>query len=122
MAKVLIIDDAKFMRMTLSNLFQKNNFSIVGMAENGVEGVDLYKKTSPDLVTLDITMPVMDGLQALKEILSFDPTANVIMCSAMGQQKLVVEAIELGAKDFIVKPFDEQRVMETVHQIIHTSI
>ncbi len=108
------------MRMTLSNLFNNNQFTVVGTAENGAEGVDLYKQTSPDLVTLDITMPVMDGLQALKEIISYDPEANIIMCSAMGQQKLVVEAIEHGAKDFIVKPFNEQRVMETVNQIIHT--
>ncbi len=121
MTKVLIIDDAKFMRMTLANLFKEHQFNVVGMAENGEEGVKLYKETSPDIVTLDITMPVMDGLQALKEIINFDPAAKVIMCSAMGQQKLVVKAIELGAKDFIVKPFDEKRVIETVNQIVHTA-
>ncbi len=121
MTKVLIIDDAKFMRMTLANLFKEHQFNVVGMAENGEEGVKLYKETSPDIVTLDITMPVMDGLQALKEIINFDPAAEVLMCSAMGQQKLVVKAIELGAKDFIVKPFDEKRVIETVNQIIHTA-
>lgn len=121
MVKVLIIDDAKFMRKTLSMLFEKNNFTVVGMAENGKEGVELYKETSPDLVTLDITMPVMGGLEALEQIIQYDPNANVIMCSAMGQQKLVVEAIELGAKDFIVKPFDEKRVMETVHNILRSN-
>ena len=99
MVKVLIIDDAKFMRKTLSTLFEKNNFTVVGTAENGKEGVELYKQTSPDIVTMDITMPVMGGLEALEEIIAYDPNANVIMCSAMGQQKLVVEAIELGAKD-----------------------
>ncbi len=118
MVKVLIIDDAKFMRKTLSTLFKKHNFTVVGLAENGKEGVELYKQTSPDIVTLDITMPVMDGLEALEHIIEYDPNANVIMCSAMGQQKLVVEAIERGAKDFIVKPFDEKRVIETVHNIL----
>lgn len=121
MVKVLIIDDAKFMRKTLSTLFEKNNFTVVGTAENGKEGVELYKQTSPDIVTMDITMPVMGGLEALEEIIAYDPNANVIMCSAMGQQKLVVEAIELGAKDFIVKPFDEKRVMETVNNILRNN-
>ena len=116
--KVLIIDGAKFMRTTLASIFEKHDFTVVGMAEDGQEGVELYKSTTPDIVTLDITMPVMDGLQALEQIMQFDPNANVIMCSAMGQQKLVVEAIELGAKDFIVKPFDEKRVMETVNNIL----
>lgn len=121
MVKVLIIDDAKFMRKTLSTLFEKNNFTVVGTAENGKEGVELYKQTSPDIVTMDITMPVMGGLEALEEIIAYDPNANVIMCSAMGQQKLVVEAIELGANDFIVKPFDEKRVMETVNNILRNN-
>lgn len=120
-AKVLIIDDAKFMRMTLANIFKEHQLTIVGMAENGREGVELYKKTDPDLVTLDITMPVIDGLQALQQIIDYDPNANIVMCSAMGQQKLVVEAIELGAKDFIVKPFDERRVIETVNKILQAS-
>jgi len=118
---VLIIDDAKFMRITLSKLFEEHSFTVAGMAENGVEGFELYKKTSPDIVILDITMPVMDGIETLQAIIDYDPSANVIMCSAMGQQKLVVEAIELGAKDFIVKPFDEKKVIETVKQIIHAS-
>lgn len=121
MVKVLIIDDAKFMRKTLSTLFEKKNFTVVGTAENGKEGVELYKQTSPDIVTMDITMPVMGGLEALEEIIAYDPNANVIMCSAMGQQKLVVEAIELGANDFIVKPFDEKRVMETVNNILRNN-
>lgn len=121
MVKVLIIDDAKFMRMTLSTMFEKHDFTVVGMAENGQDGIELYKQTSPNIVTLDITMPVMDGLQALEQIMQIDPNANVIMCSAMGQQKLVVEAIELGAKDFIVKPFDETRVIETVKNILQLS-
>lgn len=121
MSKVLIVDDAKFMRMTLSNLFKKHQLEVVGLAENGEEGTARYKKTAPDIVTLDITMPIMDGLTALKEIIAYDHAANIVMCSAMGQQKLAVEAIEFGAKDFIIKPFDEGRVMGTVNRILQTS-
>jgi len=119
--KVLIVDDAKFMRTTLSNLFKEHHFNVVGMAENGEEAIELYKQTSPDIVTLDITMPVMDGLQTLRKLIEMDQDAKIIMCSAMGQQKLVVEAIELGAKDFIVKPFDEARVIETVNNILQAA-
>lgn len=118
MTKILIIDDAKFMRVTLSKIFEKHNFQVVGTAQNGEEGVRLYKELHPDVVTLDITMPVMNGLKALEEIMKYDPQANVVMCSAMGQQRLVVEAIELGAKDFIVKPFEEQRVIDIVNRIV----
>lgn len=121
MATVLIIDDAKFMRLTLSNIFEKYNYSVVGTAKNGEEGLNLYKETNPDLVTLDITMPVMDGIQTLSEIMAYDEQANVVMCSAMGQQRLVVKAIELGAKDFIVKPFNEEKVIHTVNQILQSS-
>lgn len=117
MSRVLIVDDAKFMRITLSNLLSNNGFTVVGMAENGQDALEQYKKLDPDIVTLDITMPVMDGLEALKKMMEYDPDAKVVMCSAMGQQKLVVEAIELGAKDFIVKPFDEQRVIDTLKNL-----
>lgn len=120
-ASVLIIDDAKFMRMTLSNIFTRHHFTVVGTGKNGEVGIELYKEKKPDIVTLDITMPVMDGIQTLKEIITFDQHANVVMCSALGQQKLVVEAIELGAKDFIVKPFNEHKVIETVKQILQVS-
>src|SRR5690625_1334774 len=109
------------MRTTLSNLFKEHHFNVVGMAENGEEAIELYKQTSPDIVTLDITMPVMDGLQTLRKLIEMDQDAKIIMCSAMGQQKLVVEAIELGAKDFIVKPFDEARVIETVNNILQAA-
>lgn len=117
MSKVLIVDDAKFMRVTLSNLLSNNGFTVVGMAENGQDALEKYKELHPDIVTLDITMPIMDGLEALKNIMEYDSEAKVVMCSAMGQQKLVVEAIELGAKDFIVKPFDEQRVIDTLKNL-----
>jgi|SRR5690625_2532573 len=119
MARILVVDDAKFMRVKLSTLLERQNHEIVGMAENGLEAVELYKSTRPDLVTMDITMPVMNGIDAIKAILEFDEQANIIVCSAMGQQKVVVEAIELGAKDFIVKPFNEVNIIETVNHILN---
>ncbi len=118
MAKILIVDDAKFMRMTLSDILIRNNHEIVGEAENGREAIALYHERQPDLVTMDITMPEMSGLEAMKEIRQNNPQAKVIMCSAMGQQRMVVEAIEAGAKDFIVKPFDEGRVIEAVNRVL----
>ncbi|MEK4148249.1 response regulator [Robertmurraya sp. FSL W8-0741] len=118
MARILIVDDAKFMRMTLSNILTKANHEIVGEGENGRDAVELYRQLTPDLVTLDITMPEMSGLDAIKEIRKEFPHAKVIMCSAMGQQKMVVESIEAGAKDFIVKPFDEGRVVEAVNRVL----
>ncbi len=118
MARILIVDDAKFMRMTLSNILIKANHEVVGEGENGLEAVTLFEKEQPDLVTLDITMPEKNGIQALKEIKEKYPDAKIIMCSAMGQQKMVVEAIEAGAKDFIVKPFDENRVLEAVGRVL----
>ncbi|NSL51089.1 response regulator [Calidifontibacillus erzurumensis] len=117
MARVLIVDDAKFMRMTLTNILQKGNHTVVGEAENGRKAVELYRELKPDIVTMDITMPEMTGIEAVKQIKAIDPQAKIIMCSAMGQQKLVVEAIEAGAKDFIVKPFDENRVLEAIHRV-----
>lgn len=119
MARVLIVDDAKFMRMTLSNILNKAGHEVVGEGENGKDAIRLYRELKPDLVTLDITMPEMSGLEAVKEIKKEFPSAKVIMCSAMGQQKMVVEAIEAGAKDFIVKPFDEARVVDSINRIIN---
>ncbi|MBB5356136.1 two-component system chemotaxis response regulator CheY [Anoxybacillus mongoliensis] len=118
MARILIVDDAKFMRMTLANILKKANHEVIGEAENGQEAIELYIQLKPDVVTLDITMPVMSGLEAVKEIKLHDPDAKIIMCSAMGQQKMVVEAIEAGALDFIVKPFDESRVMEAIQRVL----
>lgn len=118
MARILIVDDAKFMRMTLSNILTKANHEVVGEAENGREAVEKYHELQPDLVTLDITMPEMSGLEAMKAIKKDFPQAKVIMCSAMGQQKMVVESIEAGAKDFIVKPFDEGRVLEAINRVL----
>ncbi|TXC91847.1 response regulator [Metabacillus litoralis] len=118
MARILIVDDAKFMRMTLSNILIKANHEVVGEAENGLQAVELFEKEKPDLVTMDITMPEQNGIEALREIKSQYPDAKIIMCSAMGQQKMVVEAIESGAKDFIVKPFDENRVLEAITRVL----
>ncbi|MCQ6276295.1 response regulator [Bacillus sp. V3B] len=119
MARILIVDDAKFMRMTLSNILNKVGHEVIGEGENGKEAIRLYRELQPDLVTLDITMPEMSGLEAVREIKKEFPSAKVIMCSAMGQQKMVVEAIEAGAKDFIVKPFDEARVVDAINRIFN---
>ena len=118
MTRVLIVDDAAFMRMMIKDILQKNGFEVIGEASNGIEAVDLYKKEKPDVVTMDITMPDMDGIEAVKEIKSFDPAAKVIMCSAMGQQSMVMDAIKSGAKDFIVKPFQADRVLEAIRKVV----
>ena len=116
--KVLICDDAAFMRMMIKDILSKNGYEIAGEAENGVKAVEKYNETKPDLVLMDITMPEMDGIQALKAIKEADASACVIMCSAMGQQAMVIEAIQNGAKDFIVKPFQADRVLEAVKKVI----
>ncbi|MBO8155227.1 MAG: response regulator [Bacillaceae bacterium] len=112
--KVLIVDDAAFMRMMIKDILEKNGFEVVGEAQDGNEAVEKFQELSPDLVTMDITMPEKDGITALKEIKEMSPEAKVIMCSAMGQQAMVIDAIQAGAKDFIVKPFQADRVMEAV--------
>ena len=119
MAKnILICDDAAFMRMMIKDILTKNGYNVVGEAENGVKAIEAYQEFSPDLVLMDITMPEMDGIDALKGIREKDPNACVIMCSAMGQQAMVIEAIQSGAKDFIVKPFQADRVLEAVKKAI----
>lgn len=121
MTKVLIVDDAKFMRVTLSTMLRNENYEVVGEAENGKEAIMLYKELKPDIVTMDITMPIMNGIDAIKAIINHDPNAIIIVCSAMGQQKVVVESIEIGASDFIIKPFDESRVIDTIKRVLHKS-
>lgn len=118
MSRILIVDDAAFMRMMLKDILEKHGYQVVGEASNGLKAIELYKKDRPDIVTMDITMPEMDGIEALKEIMSFDPNANIIMCSAMGQQGMVMDAIKSGAKDFIVKPFQAERVIESVKKVL----
>lgn len=119
MAKnILICDDAAFMRMMIKDILTKNGYNVVGEAENGAKAVEKYNEVKPDLVLMDITMPEMDGIQALKKIKESDPKAMVIMCSAMGQQAMVIESIQSGAKDFIVKPFQADRVLEAVKKVV----
>lgn len=115
---ILICDDAAFMRMMIKDILTKNGYNVAGEAENGQKAVEKYKEVSPDLVLMDITMPEMDGIQALKEIKKLDAGAQVIMCSAMGQQAMVIESIQAGAKDFIVKPFQADRVIEAVKKVV----
>ncbi len=114
MSSVMIVDDAAFMRMMLKDILTKNGVNVAGEAENGAIAVEKYMELQPDLTIMDITMPEMDGLQAVKEIIKRDPKAKIIMCSAMGQQSMVIEAIQSGAKDFVVKPFQADRVVEAV--------
>lgn len=116
--RILIVDDAAFMRMMLKDILTKNGFEVVAEAADGVQAVEKYVETKPDLVTMDITMPEMDGIMALKEIRRINPDAKVIMVSAMGQQAMVIDAIQAGAKDFIVKPFQADRVLEAVTKVL----
>ncbi|MDI3327186.1 MAG: response regulator [Alicyclobacillaceae bacterium] len=116
--RILIVDDAAFMRMMIKEILTKHGYEVVGEAVNGVQAVEKYQELKPDLVTLDITMPEMDGIEALKRIRQLDPQAKVIMCSAMGQQAMVIDAIQAGAKDFIVKPFQADRVIEAVRKTL----
>jgi two-component system, chemotaxis family, chemotaxis protein CheY len=114
MARILVIDDAAFMRKLVSDALAGGGHEIVGEGGNGAEAVQRYQELRPDAVTLDITMPEMDGLAALREIIAFDPGAKVIMCSALGQETKVLESIKAGAKDFVVKPFKPDRVLDAI--------
>ena len=117
MARVLIVDDAAFMRISIKNMLTKNGYEVVGEAENGLVGIDMYKDLHPDIVTMDITMPELSGLEALKEITKLDPQAKVVMVSAMGQEAMVREAIVSGAKGFIVKPFKEEGIIAAIKKL-----
>ena len=114
MARVLVVDDAAFMRKMVKDALTKGGHEVVGEAGNGVEAIERYRELKPDLMTLDITMPEKDGLTALKDIMELDPNAKVVMCSALGQESKVLESIKLGAKDFVVKPFQADRVIDAV--------
>lgn len=118
MARIMVVDDAAFMRMMLKDILSKGGYEVVGEAENGLKAVEKYKELSPDLVLMDITMPELDGIGAVKQIKSIDPSAKIIMCSAMGQQAMVLESIQAGAKDFIVKPFQADRIIEAVSKTV----
>jgi len=116
--RILIVDDAAFMRMMIKDILEKNGYDVVGEASDGAQAVEKFKELNPDLVTMDITMPEVDGIAALKQIRAMDPNAKVIMCSAMGQQAMVIDAIQAGAKDFIVKPFQADRVLEAIKKTL----
>ena len=116
--RVLVCDDAIFMRTMISDILSGAGYEVVGEAETGVQAIERYKQLKPDLVTMDIVMPDMGGIDAVREIVKDDPNAKILMCSAMGQQALVVEAIQAGAKDFVVKPFQPSRVLEAVQRVL----
>ena len=116
--KVLVVDDAAFMRMMIKDILRKGGYEVIGEAEDGSKAVEKFKELRPDLVTMDITMPDMDGITAVKEIRKIDSSALIIMCSAMGQQAMVIDAIQAGAKDFVVKPFQPERVLEAVRKVL----
>jgi len=116
--RILIVDDAAFMRMMIRDILTKNGYEVVGEAQDGAQAIEKFKELRPDLITMDITMPEMDGIAALKEIRKLDSNAKVIMCSAMGQQAMVIDAIQAGAKDFIVKPFQADRVIEAIKKTL----
>lgn len=115
--RVLITDDTAFMRMTLRRLLEQNGYEVVGEAENGADAVEKYAQLRPDVVTMDLTMPQMDGISAIREIMKIDPGARIIVVSAMGQKPMVIEALNAGAKDFLVKPFQPQRVLEAIQKV-----
>jgi len=118
MANILIVEDAAFMRMMIKDILVKNGYNVVGEAENGLRAVEKFKELKPDLIIMDITMPEMDGIQAVKQIRAMSSDAKIIMCSAMGQQAMVIESIQAGARDFIVKPFQADRVLEAVKKVV----
>jgi len=117
-ARILIVDDAAFMRMILKDLLTKHGFEVVAEAENGYVAIEKYLEVSPDLVMMDVTMPEMDGLTALKAIMQKDPKARIVMCTAMGQQSMVISAIAAGATDFVVKPFKPDRIIEAINKAL----
>lgn len=118
MAKVLIVDDTAFMRLVLKGIFERNGHEVVGEGENGKQAIELYKSLTPDLVTMDITMPELDGISAVKEIISYNPKARILMCSALGEGEHMLEAITAGALDFVVKPFTEEKVVMVLSKIL----
>ena len=117
-ARILVVDDAAFMRMMIRDILVKNGYEVAGEAANGNEAVTKYQELRPDVTTMDITMPEMDGITAVHEIRKLDPNARIIMCSAMGQQAMVLDAIQAGARDFIVKPFQEDRVIDAIKKVL----
>lgn len=118
MANILIVDDAAFMRMTIRKMLEPNGHTVVGEAGTGLEGVEQYKKRKPDVALFDLTMPEMDGMSAIKQIKEYDPNARIVVCTALGQQTKIAEAIENGAADFIVKPFEVDRLLAAIEKVM----
>ena len=116
--RVLIADDALFMRNMIKEVFASQEFQVIGEAANGVEAIEKYKQLKPDITTMDIVMPLKSGIEAVREIMKFDRSAKIVMCSALGQESLVMEAIEAGARDYIVKPFKPEKVVEVVKKVV----
>ncbi len=116
--KILLADDLSFMRMMQKDMLEQEGFEIIGEASNGIEAVNKYKELRPDIIVLDITMPYMNGLEAMRKIFEFDPNAKIIICSALGQQQLIIEAIKAGVKDFIVKPFKKERMISAIKKAL----
>ena len=117
--KFLVVDDAIFMRTVLKKMLSESNFQVIGEAGNGLQAIEMAQLLQPDIITLDITMPEMDGIQAIEKILEVSPNSKIIMCSAMGQHSKVIEAIKKGAKDFIVKPFEKTRVLQAIYNVMN---
>lgn len=117
--RFLVVDDAIFMRTILKKMLEEAGYNVVGEAGNGAQAIEMAQKLQPDIITLDITMPEMDGIKAIEQILKVSPNSKIIMCSAMGHQSKVVEAVKAGAKDFIVKPFEKNRVLQAIHNVIN---
>lgn len=115
---ILVVDDAAFMRMMIKDILSRNELVVCGEAANGLLAIEKYVELKPDLVIMDITMPEMSGVEALRKIKEIDSSANIIMCSALGQQEMVMEAIQLGAKDFIVKPFEETKLVQAARKFV----
>jgi two-component system chemotaxis response regulator CheY len=118
-ARVLVVDDAIFMRKMISDILEGNDMEIVGEADTGALAVEKYNELKPDLVTMDIIMPEMNGIDAVRQIVASDPQARIVMCSALGQQALVQDAIAAGAKDFLIKPFNPSRVIEVINKVLN---
>lgn len=116
--RILIVDDAMFMRACLRSILMKGGYQIVGEAANGVESIELYRSVKPDLVTMDLRMPEMDGLTALREIRRFDPQASIVVCSAMGQRTRIQEALDSGARDYLLKPFEPTQVIDLIDRLM----
>ncbi|WP_456474469.1 response regulator [Candidatus Pyrohabitans sp.] len=117
--RVLIADDAAFMRNMLKKILKQAGYEVVGEASSGVEAVEKYKEVRPDIMTMDIVMPEKDGIEAVKEIIDYDPNARIIICSALGQQSMIIEAIQAGAKDYIIKPFQPGKLVESIKKVVH---